>query len=74
MTVKTTAGGTLRIALELGQDKWLLAFATQAPRTKSRKRLTGLDYKPHRRPPERLRWQPGAGVRACEANRKEVGR
>jgi transposase len=30
MTAKTTAGGTLHIALELGQDKWLLAFATQA--------------------------------------------
>jgi transposase len=30
MTVKATAAGTLYIALELGQDKWLLAFATQA--------------------------------------------
>jgi transposase len=30
MTVNATAGGTLYIALELGQDKWLLAFATQA--------------------------------------------
>jgi transposase len=30
MTVNTTAGSALYIALELGQDKWLLAFATQA--------------------------------------------
>jgi transposase len=30
MTANTTAGGTLYIALELGQDKGLLAFATQA--------------------------------------------
>jgi transposase len=30
MTAKMTASGALHIALELGQDKWLLAFATQA--------------------------------------------
>jgi transposase len=30
MTTNATAGRTLYIALELGQDKWLLAFATQA--------------------------------------------
>src|SRR5262249_52380722 len=30
MTTTTTAMGTLSVALELGQDKWLLACATQA--------------------------------------------
>jgi transposase len=30
MTATTTASGALQVALELGQDKWLLAFATQA--------------------------------------------
>ena len=30
MTTTTTTTGTLYIALELGQDKWLLACATQA--------------------------------------------
>src|SRR5215472_7860705 len=38
MTAITTTTGTLYIALELGQDKWLLACATQAaekPRLRS---------------------------------------
>jgi hypothetical protein len=30
LTMTTTQTGTLYIALELGQDKWLLACATQA--------------------------------------------
>ena len=39
MTTTTTTTGTLYIALELGQDKWLLAAATQAAQ---KPRLRGL--------------------------------
>ena len=43
MTTTTTKTGTLYIALELGEDKWLLACATQAAEKPRYRSVTARD-------------------------------